>query len=706
MSKATRTSNRLARRRPLRALSLGSLELRRFRRGSLPRAAVLAVALLPLLYGALYIWSFWDPYGHFDRLPVAIVDQDRGADVSGKQLNAGRDLTTELLDRHTFDWHEVSAARADEGLRKGDYYMTLTIPTDFTAKIATGGGDHPVAGLLQARSNDSNSYLSGIIAKTAFSEIRAASSSSAVRGYLDQIYVSFGDLHDQTLQAAGGAGRLAQGAHSAQGGAQQLSDGLGTAKSGSGRLADGLDTLHRGAAQAAAGTAQLDQMVHGVTDRLTPTLRSRAGDIQQAAEAVSTAAGSVQQIATALPADSARAVTDAKAAEAQLQQVYAQQCQAPTSPVTGLGGSGGGAAECTALQSAVQASQRTVAIATSVDQAVAANKAQLARLATDAGTVRGYADQLAADAPHLADQVDAQVAKVDELNAGVAQLSSGSAQLATGAHSLDDGLGTLAAGADQLDHGLYKLAGGSDQLAGSLHDGAAKIPDLTAQDRADRTGVMSDPVQLALGTLNKAANYGTGLSSYFIPLALWVGMMVAYMLLRPLNSRLLAANIPSWRAALAGWLPAVAIGVAQVGALLAVLHFGLGLDLARPAAAIGFLLLTSATFAAVLQWVNAAFGTRGRVIGLAILMLQLTSAGGTYPVQTSPGFFGAIHPYLPMTWVVDGLRRLISGGDMTVVWQGVGVLAAFLVASLAGTVLAARRRQVWTVGSLHPELVL
>lgn len=696
-------SDRLTRRRPLRALSLGSLELRRFRRGSLPRAAVLAVALLPLLYGALYIWSFWDPYGHFDRLPVAIVDQDRGADVGGKQLNAGRDLTTELLDRHTFDWHEVSAARADEGLRKGDYYMTLTIPADFTAKIATGGGDHPVAGLLQARSNDSNSYLSGIIAKTAFSEIRAASSSSAVRGYLDQIYVSFGDLHDQTLKAAGGAGQLAQGAHSAQGGAQQLSDGLGKARSGSGQLADGLDTLHRGAAQAAAGTAQLDQMVHGVTDKLTPTLRSRAGDIQQAAEAVSTAAGSVQQIATALPADAAQAVADARAAESQLQQVYAQQCQAPTGVVTVPGGS---AAECTALQTAVQASQRTVAIATSVDQAVAANKAQLAQLAADAGTVRGYADQLAADAPHLADQVDAQVAKIDELNAGVARLSSGSARLATGAHSLDDGLGTLAAGADRLDTGLYQLAGGSDQLAGSLHDGAAKIPDLTAQDRAERTGVMSDPVQLALGTLNKAANYGTGLSSYFIPLALWVGMMVAYMLLRPLNSRLLAANIPSWRAALAGWLPAVAIGIAQVGALLAVLHFGLGLDLARPAAAIGFLLLTSATFAAVLQWVNAAFGTRGRVIGLAILMLQLTSAGGTYPVQTSPGFFGAIHPYLPMTWVVEGLRRLISGGDLTVVWQGVGVLAAFLAASLAGTVLAARRRQTWTVAALHPELVL
>ncbi|WP_370067578.1 YhgE/Pip family protein [Streptacidiphilus sp. MAP5-3] len=691
----------------MRALSLGGLELRRFRRGSLPRAAIVAVALLPLLYGALYIWSFWDPYGNFDKLPVAVVDLDKGADVNGKPMNAGHDLTTQLLDRDTFDWHDVSAARADEGLRKGDYYMTLTIPADFTARIASSGSTQgtPVDGLLEARSNDSNSYLSGIIAKTAFSEIRAASSSSAVRGYLDQIYISFGDLHDQTVQAATGAGQLADGARTAQSGAQQLGDGLRQAHSGSGELADGLNRLHTGAAQAAAGTAELDSVVHGVTDRLTPTLRSHATEIQQAAQAVSLAAATVQQIATQLPADTAKAVTDAQTAHTELQQVYAQQCPAQAATGTALPAPTT-AATCNALQLAVQASAQTVQVAQQVDSAVSGDKGRLAQIASDAGTVRGYADQLAKDAPHLADQIDAQVARIDQLNSGVAQLSTGSAQLAGGAESLNSGLNTLVGGADQLDGGLYKLAGGSDQLSGALQSGAAKIPDLSAQARTDRTSVMSDPVQLALDRLNPAANYGTGLSSYFIPLALWVGMMVAYMLLRPLNARLLAANIPSWRAALAGWLPAVAIGATQVAALLAVLHFALGLELVRTAGAIGFLLLTTATFAAILQCVNAVFGTRGRVIALALLMLQLTSAGGTYPVQTSPGFFGAIHPYLPMTWVVAGLRRLISGGDLTVVWQGAGVLAGFLAVSLACTVLAARRKQVWTVTALHPELVL
>ena len=53
---------------------------------------------------------------------------------------------------------------------------------------------------------------------------------------------------------------------------------------------------------------------------------------------------------------------------------------------------------------------------------------------------------------------------------------------------------------------------------------------------------MADPVQLASQYLHKAPNYGTGFAPYFIPLSLWVGAMVAYMLIQPLNRRALAAG--------------------------------------------------------------------------------------------------------------------------------------------------------------------
>jgi putative membrane protein len=65
-----------------------------------------------------------------------------------------------------------------------------------------------------------------------------------------------------------------------------------------------------------------------------------------------------------------------------------------------------------------------------------------------------------------------------------------------------------------------------------------------------------------------------------------------------------------------------------------------------------------------------------------------------------------LHPYLPMTYVVDGLRHLITGGGLQPVWETCAVLAAFTAAALTLTAWTARRSQVWTMRRLHPELIL
>ncbi|CAM5528005.1 hypothetical protein SALBM311S_02241 [Streptomyces alboniger] len=74
----------------MRSPRLAALELRRFGRGKLPRAALVALLVLPLLYGALYLWSFWDPYGRLDRIPVALVNDDRGATATGRSSGRAR----------------------------------------------------------------------------------------------------------------------------------------------------------------------------------------------------------------------------------------------------------------------------------------------------------------------------------------------------------------------------------------------------------------------------------------------------------------------------------------------------------------------------------------------------------------------------------------------------------------------------------------
>ena len=692
----------------MRSPKLAALELRRFSRGKLPRLGLVALTLIPLLYGALYLCSFWDPYSRLDKIPVALVNDDRGATTGGKEIHAGDDLAENLKDSKKFHWEDVSAADAAKGVENGTYYLSLTVPKNFSERIASSNGKTPQTGALKVRTNDANNYVVGSISKTVFSEVRAKTSATSSRAMLDKIFISFSDLHDKTAEAADGAGKL--------------DDGLGTAKDKTGKLADGLgelnkgaDRISKGAAEAATkarqlslgarkvsdGTQQLADKVHGIARKDLPYLREHGREIGQWAQVVADLSQKLDEDLGRLPGDSAKAAQQARENADNAAELYQDRCNGlvDTDP------------DCPKLKAIADGSALAADTAEKVNDTVA--HTDFGQLRTKVRELHHGAAMVANEAPGIANRADKAIGQINQLNAGAHKVSQGAGlfadgigTLADGAGKLHDGLGVAKDGADKLTGGLFKLKDGSNQLSDGLHSGVSKIPDYNKKDRDTRTEVMADPVELAAKSLHKAPNYGTGLAPYFIPLSLWVGAMVAFMLLQPLGKRALAAGAPGWRIALGSWLPAYAIGVVQVLALMAVLHWGLGLEMARTAGTVGFLLLATACFTAIIQLLGAFFGPAGRVLTLVVLMLQLTSAGGTYPVQTSPGFFAAIHPFLPMSYVVDGLRRLITGGDLAIVQQGCVVLAVFTLGALALTALAARSRQVVRMKDLHPELSL
>ncbi|MGP3981293.1 YhgE/Pip family protein [Streptomyces sp. KR80] len=695
----------------MRSPRLAALELKRFGRGRLPRAALAALLLLPLLYGALYLWSFWDPYGRLEKIPVALVNSDRGATVKGEKVAAGDDIASGLKDSKTFDWHEVSPAEARSGLEEGRYYLSLTVPDDFSRRIASSSGDSPETGALQVHTNDANNYIVGEISRTVFSEVRSAASSKTSRGFLDKIFVSFSDIHGATEKAAKGADDLGGGIGEARKGAGDLADGLTDAKDGSGDLHDGVTKLHTGARKlrdgsqrVADGTQALADRANHMADKAGPFLKDHGKEIGDSARLVAQASTRLKNDLGDLPTDAANAARDTRLASDKLAAHYARRCAGKVEVEVVL--------DCPDLKKAVDAADSAADAAESFNELVQDHK-NLDELASHLDEVRRMALDLAARAPTLGSDLESAVARINALNKGAQAVAKSARTLHTGlgdaqqgALDLDSGIGRLSTGANTLNGGMFKLVDGSSRLAGGLHDGAEKIPDYGKKERDTRTEVMADPVRLAAQSLHKAPNYGTGFAPYFIPLSLWVGAMVCYMLIQPLNRRALAAGASSWRVALAGWLPVAALGVLQTAALISVLHWALGLQMARAAGTVGFLVLTTACFAAVVQWLGARFGPAGRILVLALLMLQLTSAGGTYPVQTSPGFFNAVHPFLPMTYVVEGLRRLITGGGLEPVWQGCAVLTAYTVGALALTAWSARRKQVWTLDRLHPELSL
>lgn len=123
-------------------MSLGT-DLKRYSRGTLPRVAIITVVLLPLLYGAMYLWAFWNPFAEVNKVPVALVNVDRGAVADGKQVRAGDQVAAALLMSGQLDLHEVSAQEAADGVADGTFYFSVTLPEDFSADVVSPSGATP-----------------------------------------------------------------------------------------------------------------------------------------------------------------------------------------------------------------------------------------------------------------------------------------------------------------------------------------------------------------------------------------------------------------------------------------------------------------------------------------------------------------------------------------------------------------------------------
>ena len=292
------------------------------------------------------------------------------------------------------------------------------------------------------------------------------------------------------------------------------------------------------------------------------------------------------------------------------------------------------------------------------------------------------------------------------LAAGSSRLAAGVRQAGAGSGSLTFGLDKLAAGSLSLGAGLKRAATGGATLAGKLAQGASSVPALSPQAQRARAAMMSAPVKLTTRRDHPVPNYGTGFAPYFIPLALWVGALITYFLVRPLAGRALASTLPDPYVALSGLWPAVAITWLQAVVMLLVLQLGLGLRPVETIALYGFTLVAALAFAAILQLLSAALGTAGKFVAIVLLMLQLTSSAGTFPIETVPRFFQVISPALPMTYVVAGLRQAISGGSLSALAIDALILLGYAAGAVVLTMLTAHRRRVWTMDRLKPVLAL
>ncbi|QPS34129.1 YhgE/Pip domain-containing protein [Brevibacterium casei] len=723
--------------------SLPWLELTRFKRHTITRLAMIVVAVIPAIYGGLYLASNWDPTNHLDRLQAAVVNEDTGAEKpnsDGERLNAGDELVDKITPKGEggFDWQETSAQEAKDGLAEGKYFAILEIPSNFSKRLVSTGGDDPEQAGLELRTDDAHSFIVGQLSGTVLAEIKAGLNETMTSEYVSQVYVGFNDIHSSIQKAADGAsdlhdgavelhdgsGKLAKGAHDLdkgvgdlQKGIGDLDDGAGKLAKGSGDLATGADTLAKGtgdaesgakklakgAGQVAEGTGQLRDVADGATDK-AESLKKKADDLTESARP------KLDQAEEDLDSAHSKVSGSVDDRIEQLQRDYPDDpnVEKLAEEVGALGDD---------LDSAHERASKAADEARGLEKPVKNAVDDVMDKIREADKKIGQLDDGAQQVADGANDLHSGLVKLDkgandlakgagDLHDGAVALKDGTAKAKDGVGQLKDGSSQLAKGATDLDEGAGKLDEGSGELSDKLAEGVKQIPTYDKDDREKRSDVVAVPVDAEKVKNNAVSTYGEGLAAFFISLALWIGGMITYMVLNAIPYRALASTAKSNRIAWAGYVPGLLFGIAQVAVLYGVLWFALDFSAGAWLGTLVFSILVAACFHSVHQLCVAALGGVGRLIALVLLMIQIASAGGTYPVQTAPEIFQIISPFLPMTYAVTGLRTLIAGGDLFIAVQAAGVLLLMTVICLLATVLVCSRKRMVTLTQLHPSLSL
>lgn len=593
-------------------------ELRRLTATRMSILALVALMLVPVLYGGVYLWANQDPYGRLSEVPVALVNLDTGAQNDGASVNYGDEVADNLLRDGSFDWQSLDAGAAEQALTSGSVDFIVTIPADFSTALVSTSGSNPHQARLELETNDANNYLASTIGDQAIEKIRASVAQLVGQEAASRLLSGIADIRSNLQDAVTGATELSSGTAQASDGSARLADGAAQLSSGLTQLANAAPGLADGAAQVSQGTATLA----GYADR---------------------ASSASQQAVNELPAVR-QDIIDALTAE------------------------GLTPAEIDAV---------------------------LARLDPLAGAVRN------ANA-----QVQSAVSSVDALAAGAAQVAAGAQQLSGGLQDAASGGVQLAAASQTLADGLTQLDEGAATLRDGLASGVAQIPDSDATLREAQAQTISDPVAVETGKVAAAGDYGAGLAPFFAALAGWIGIYALFLIVKPISRRAVTALHSPVRVTLAGWLTPGLLGGLQMLALFGILAAALGFAFTHPLATLGVMVFASLTYAAIILALNVWLGSVGQFLGLVLMVLQLVTAGGTFPWQTLPEPLTWLHHILPMGYVVDGMRQLMYGGDLARVGTDLGILSLWLVGALAFAAIGvARMTHGRTLRDLQPSLI-
>ena len=254
---------------------------------------LVALILIPSIYTVVFLGSMWDPYGNSGDLPVAVVNRDKAVEYNDKKLDVGDQLVKKLKDNDSLDFHFVNSKEANKGLKNGDYYMVITIPSNFSKNATTLLDKNPKKMVLNYTTNPGTNYVASKMDDSAIAKIKAEVSASVTKTYAETIFSSIGTMSDGFAEASDGTQQLSDGMTQLEDGNKTISDNLKVLASSSLTFKDGTNTLTKGLKSYTDGVVTVNNGIYQLKDGVgtlgsaTPTLAKGINDLNTGARTLS-----------------------------------------------------------------------------------------------------------------------------------------------------------------------------------------------------------------------------------------------------------------------------------------------------------------------------------------------------------------------------------------------------------------------------------
>ncbi|MCA1195094.1 MULTISPECIES: YhgE/Pip domain-containing protein [unclassified Saccharopolyspora] len=621
---------------------------------------LIGLLLVPLAIAGLLIWSLGKPEDRLKDVKAAVVNNDEPVEVNGQLTPLGRQLSAKLVGgeiESNYSWEFATPQTAAEGLADGSYAAVVTIPENFSAAATSFSGDPAQAKKATidvstgGRSKFADEAISRVVTNTAADLLGRQLTTT----YLDNVFVGFNTLGDKLGEASDGATSLADGAQQLAGGTDQLAGGADQLADGSRALADGIGALEGGAQQLKTGMGGLADGI----GQLKEQTAQLPGQVGQLADVSAQEAQGVQQLSGGLQGMSESLAEMSK------------ECPPGTLPIC-----------------------NKIAIQAATAKALGDGAGQLQQASTG---VSGGLAALAGKTPESGGGLVALSGGIDQLHDGAQQLDGGVGQLADGISQTGGGAGQLADGADQLAQGVrglsdgaHQLGDGTGQLSSGLDQAVDQLPSYPDGDRDKLAKTVANPITTAEGS---SLGFGSSGIALYSVLALWVGAIATFLVLRAVPRRALESTRSSFALALRQFrLPAV-VGLAQ-GLLVAVV-VGVAQDLSVGGwfGCAGLAMLTAVAFTAVNQALAGALRGTGRFLAMLVAVVLLATGF----ITAVPSALSSVLAALPVGPAQDALRAVVDGSApgggtvvLLVIWGLAGLVVSYLAVERGRTVRATR----------------